>query len=203
VRPGLAAFLEHFAPLSAAEMRSALRAATSTCATPACSSASTAEGQLDRARLAAQPHAGPDPRERVAGSISDGLIQRADLLEAVVADLYGPRTRWCATGTCPPSLVAASPEWLRPLVGVEPARGTSSLRRLRDRARPGGRWWVLGDRTQAPSGAGFALENRVATSRVFADLYRRANVHRLAGFFQAFRDALQGLRAGTTAGRPS
>ena len=52
---------------------------------------------------------------------------------------------------------------------------------------------MLGDRTQAPSGAGFALENRVATSRIYSDLYAEANVHRLAGFFRSFRDALQGL----------
>ena len=52
---------------------------------------------------------------------------------------------------------------------------------------------MLGDRTQAPSGAGFALENRVATSRVFSDLYAETHVHRLAGFFRTFRDALQGL----------
>ena len=58
---------------------------------------------------------------------------------------------------------------------------------------PDGTWWVLGDRTQAPSGAGFALENRVATSRIFSDLYAESNVHRLASFFRRFRDALQGL----------
>src|SRR5690606_20440990 len=59
---------------------------------------------------------------------------------------------------------------------------------------PDGQWWVLGDRTQAPSGAGFALENRVATSRVFADFYADSAVHRLAGFFRAFRDALMEMR---------
>ena len=52
---------------------------------------------------------------------------------------------------------------------------------------------MLGDRTQAPSGAGFALENRVATSRIYSDLYSEAHVHRLAGFFRSFREALQGL----------
>ncbi|MEN9895389.1 MAG: hypothetical protein RIR97_1241, partial [Pseudomonadota bacterium] len=62
---------------------------------------------------------------------------------------------------------------------------------------PDGNWWVLGDRTQAPSGAGFALENRIATARVFSDLYPVAQVYRLAGFFQIFRDALRGLRTGT------
>ncbi len=49
---------------------------------------------------------------------------------------------------------------------------------------------MLGDRTQAPSGAGFALENRVATTRALSDIYGEMNVHRLAGFFRDFRDAL-------------
>lgn len=58
---------------------------------------------------------------------------------------------------------------------------------------PDGSWLVLGDRTQAPSGSGFALENRMATARVFPDLFPNANVRRLAGFFRAFRDAMNGL----------
>jgi uncharacterized circularly permuted ATP-grasp superfamily protein/uncharacterized alpha-E superfamily protein len=65
---------------------------------------------------------------------------------------------------------------------------------------PDGRWWVLGDRMQAASGAGFALENRVATTRALSDIYGEMNVQRLAGFFRRFRDALTGM-AGEPAGR--
>ncbi|MBX3531818.1 MAG: circularly permuted type 2 ATP-grasp protein [Rhizobiaceae bacterium] len=126
--------------------------------------------------------------------IEAGLIQRADLLERVVADLYGSG-RLVADGHLPASLVAMSPEWLRPLVGVAP-RGRHFLNFVAFEIGrgPDGKWWVLGDRTQAPSGAGFALENRVATSRVFADFYADSAVHRLAGFFRAFRDALMDMR---------
>ncbi len=127
-------------------------------------------------------------------AIAEGLIQRADLLEAVVRDLYGP-ARLVADGHLPAALVAQNPEWLRPLVGVEP-RGGHFLHFLAFEIgrNPDGSWFVLGDRTQAPSGAGFALETRVATSRVFADHFAQANVLRLAGFFRAFRDAMNGLR---------
>jgi len=127
-------------------------------------------------------------------TISHGLVQRAELLERVVADLYGPGDL-VANGHIPARLVAASPEWLRPLVGHTPASGHFLHFVAFEIGRgPDGQWWVLGDRAQAPSGAGFALENRVATARVFSDLYESANVYRLAGFFRAFRDALQGLR---------
>ncbi len=127
--------------------------------------------------------------------IAEGLAQRADLLEAVAADLYGPN-RLVAEGHLPATLVGENPEWLRPLVGITP-RGGHFLHFLAFEIGrgPDGRWWVLGDRTEAPSGAGFALENRVASSRVFAEHYPGAHVHRLAGFFRAFRDALNGLQA--------
>ena len=127
--------------------------------------------------------------------ISTGLIERAELLEQVVADLYGNNTL-VANGHLPPSLVADNPEWLRPLVGIKPRSGHFLYFVAFDIGRgPQGQWWVLGDRTQAPSGAGFALENRIATSRIYSDIFTGSNVHRLAGFFRTFRDTLLGLRA--------
>jgi uncharacterized circularly permuted ATP-grasp superfamily protein/uncharacterized alpha-E superfamily protein len=126
--------------------------------------------------------------------VAAGLIERADLLERVVADLYG-ENRLVAEGHLPAALIAQSPEWLRPMVGVRPRSGHFLHFIAFEIGRgPDGRWWVLADRPDAPSGAGFALENRVACTRVFPDVYQRANVHRLAGFFGAFRDALDGLR---------
>ena len=126
--------------------------------------------------------------------IAEGLAERADLLETVVADLYGAN-RLVADGHLPAALIAENPEWLRPLVGIPPRSGHFLHFLAFEIGRgPDGRWWVLGDRTQAPSGAGFALENRVAASRVFAEIYGKSNVHRLAGFFRAFRDALNGLQ---------
>ncbi|GAB6054390.1 circularly permuted type 2 ATP-grasp protein [Magnetospira thiophila] len=123
--------------------------------------------------------------------ISAGLVQRAELLERVVADLYGPN-ELVAQGYLPASLIAASPEWLRPLVGVRPPSGHFLHFIAFEIGRgPDGTWWVLGDRTQAPSGAGFALENRVATRRVFNDIFSSSNVLRLSGFFRAFRDAMK------------
>lgn len=132
--------------------------------------------------------------EREWQALSAGLVQRAELLEAVMADVYGPN-RLLAGGDLPGALLAGNPHWLRPMVGVKPASGhyLHFIAVELGRGHDGG-WWVLGDRTEAPSGAGFALETRVATSRIFAEIYRQSNVHRLAGFFGAFRDALDRLR---------
>jgi len=127
--------------------------------------------------------------------ISNGLIQRAELLEQVVCDLYGDN-QLVGDGFLPASLIAQSPEWQRPLVGIKPKSGHFLHFLAFEIGRgPDGTWWVLSDRAQAPSGAGFALENRVATGRVFNEFFARANVHRLAGFFRRFRDHLVELRA--------
>jgi uncharacterized circularly permuted ATP-grasp superfamily protein/uncharacterized alpha-E superfamily protein len=125
-------------------------------------------------------------------AIAAGLVQRADLLERVVADIYGDN-RLVAEGLLPPQLIAASPEYLRPMAGWPLKEPFLHFLAFELGRGPDGRWWVLGDRTQAPSGAGFALENRVATGRALSDHLATMNVHRLAGFFRDLRNALFGL----------
>lgn len=127
-------------------------------------------------------------------ALGTALAERADLLEAVVADLYG-ENRLVSEGHLPASLIASNPEWLRPLVGVKPASGHFLHFLAFEIGRgPDGAWWVLGDRTQAPSGAGYALENRVASVRAFPGFYSGSNVERLVSFFRGFRDGLNGMR---------
>ncbi|WP_045684573.1 circularly permuted type 2 ATP-grasp protein [Martelella endophytica] len=123
--------------------------------------------------------------------LAEGLKQRADLLEAMMADFYG-ENRLVAEGFIPPALVASNSEFLRPLVGVTPPGGHFLHFVSFEVGRgPDGNWWVLADRAQAPSGAGFALENRVAASRAFSGIYGEMHVRRVASFFGAFREALQ------------
>jgi uncharacterized circularly permuted ATP-grasp superfamily protein/uncharacterized alpha-E superfamily protein len=131
--------------------------------------------------------------------LSAGAIQRARLAEAITADIYGSG-RLVSDGLLPAAVVAGSPNYLRPLAGVPP-RGGRHLRFFAvDIGRdPSGRWWVLSDRAQAPSGAGYALENRLAVSRALPEVSRQLNVDRLAAFFMAFRDELTALNAGAEA----
>lgn len=117
--------------------------------------------------------------------IEKGVIQRARLIEALLADCYG-KGSLVARGQLPAAAVAGSPDFLRPLVG------TGSQRQLTvyavDLGRsPTGQWWVIRDRTQAPSGAGYAVENRIALSRAMSDIYRSLDVERLAPFFDRLR----------------
>ena len=122
--------------------------------------------------------------------IVEGIEQRARLFEAVLHDIYG-EARLVANGEIPASALTGSPDFVRALRGVKP-RGARWLQvYAADLGRgPDGRWWVLGDRTQAPSGSGYELENRLVVSRAFPSLYNGMNVERLAPFFEATRKGL-------------
>jgi uncharacterized circularly permuted ATP-grasp superfamily protein/uncharacterized alpha-E superfamily protein len=125
--------------------------------------------------------------------IEAGIVQRAELLNLVLEDLYGPQ-KLVSTGRLPPELLYANPAFLRPLAGLAVPKQTYLHLLAIDLARSAdGRWWVLADRTQAPSGAGYALENRTIVADVLPDLFRTSNVRRLAPFFRAQRDALVNL----------
>ncbi|KTS41827.1 hypothetical protein NS228_05465, partial [Methylobacterium indicum] len=111
-------------------------------------------------------------------AIAAGVAQRAELLEAVLADLYGEGTL-ARAGLLPAAAVAGDPEFLRPLVGVAPPGGRHMHFYAADLARgPDGAWRVLSDRTQAPSGAGHALENRLVMARALPEVYGALDVER-------------------------
>jgi uncharacterized circularly permuted ATP-grasp superfamily protein/uncharacterized alpha-E superfamily protein len=122
--------------------------------------------------------------------LSAGIAQRARLLNAVLADLYGPQ-RLIAEGLLPAELVFGHNNFLWPCQGITPPDGAFLHLYAVDLARtPDGRWWVTADRTQAPSGAGYALENRTIVSRAFPELYRDLKVQHLAGFFRTLQETL-------------
>lgn len=122
-----------------------------------------------------------------------GLVQRARLLNLILADIYGPQ-QLVREGLLPPALVYANPAFLRPCCGFSPVGGRFLVLYAMDLARaPDGSWRVLADRTQAPAGAGYTLENRLILSRVLPNEFRTNPVQRLAGFFQALRDTLSQL----------
>ena len=123
-------------------------------------------------------------------SISRAITQRARLLNAVLGDLYGEQ-RLLKEGALPPALVYGHPCFLLPCQGVKPVNNTWLHLYAADLARsPDGRWWVIGDRTQAPSGAGYALENRLIVSSAFPEQFRERRVQHLAAFFRALQENL-------------
>ena len=132
---------------------------------------------------------GPDDWRR----LERGLIQRANMLNHILKDCYGPQklihSKWL-----PPALVFGQSRFLRSCHGVEPVGGGFLHFCAMDVARgPDGGWWVLSDRTQIPAGAGYALANRLVASRVYPEAFRNQHVHRLAGFFKERRLSLADL----------
>ena len=122
--------------------------------------------------------------------ISTGLTQRAKLLNLILEDLYGER-RLIKEGLIPPEAVYAHTGFLRACVGLIPSRFPFLLNYAADLARGSdGKMWVLSDRTQAPSGAGYALENRTALARALPNLFGEVGVHRLSFFFRSLQNSV-------------
>lgn len=119
-----------------------------------------------------------------------GIIQRAQLFDLILADLYGSQSL-LQQGLVPPPLIFGQTGFLRPARGMNVPGGVHLHVYAADLARsPDGSWWVMADRTQAPSGAGYALENRLIVSRTFPALYRDIKVQHVARFFATMRDSL-------------
>ena len=128
--------------------------------------------------------------EQEWSGIAAGVVQRAELLETILADLYGD-AKLVERGLIPAALIGGSPFFLRPMAGLVPPGGHHLHFIAVDLGRgPVGEWRVLADHLRAPAGAGYALENRLAISRTLGGLQTRINVKRHAPFFAAFRDGL-------------
>ena len=122
--------------------------------------------------------------------LSQGVEQRARLLDAVLTDLYGPG-RSLANGWIPPEIVFRHPSYLRPLHGVNMPHNRWIPLIAADLVRgPDGAYVVVQDRTQAPAGAGYALENRIVISSAWPEAFRQCNVARLTAFFRCLKDTL-------------
>ena len=122
-----------------------------------------------------------------------GLMQRAELFNLILLDLYGPR-QLIESGVLPAELIDGYGDYLLPSHGIDFPGGRPLIHYAADLTRSAdGRWRVIGDRTQSPLGAGYALENRVVLSRVLPSLFRDSHVHRLAGFFRSMRRTLTRL----------
>ena len=128
--------------------------------------------------------------------IEAGVLQRVRVLEAVMADIYGLR-RLLKDGLLPAALVQGHPDYLRAMHGVPPVGGQHLHMVAFDLARgPQGFWWVVSQRTQAPSGLGYLLENRSAVSTQFPDAFETMNVRRLADTYRCFIEGLKAMAPG-------
>jgi uncharacterized circularly permuted ATP-grasp superfamily protein/uncharacterized alpha-E superfamily protein len=131
-------------------------------------------------------------------SIERAAIQRATLFNAILVDLYG-RQKLLHDRLLPAALVFSNPHFLRPCVGITPRGGTYLHTYAMDIARsPAGTWWVIADRTQAPSGMGYTLQNRLVSARTLPGVFDQCRVQQLARFYDMKRHALIALASDQT-----
>ena len=123
--------------------------------------------------------------------IESGVLQRMRLLEHIMADTYGAQ-RLLKTGMLPTALVQGHPGYLHAMQGVAPVGGQHLALAAFDLARgPDGCWWMLSQRTEAPSGLGYLLENRLLISRQFPQAFEAMPVQRLANAYRALVDGIK------------
>ena len=135
-------------------------------------------------------------------SIRASLSQRAKLLNAVLQDVYGEQSL-IHEGYLPSALVLGNPGYLRSMRGVKPPGGVYLHVVAFDIARgPDGRWWVIGQRTQSPSGLGYVLENRLIVSRLFPEAYREMRVQHVAAGYRRLLDSMRASAPAIAKGAP-
>jgi uncharacterized circularly permuted ATP-grasp superfamily protein/uncharacterized alpha-E superfamily protein len=125
--------------------------------------------------------------------LAKGVVQRAQLLNRVLHDCYGPQTL-LTSGILPAPLLFSQPNFNRSLCDIpKPNKPLLSLYAVDVARGPDGSWKVIADRTESPNGIGFALENRIVITNVFSETSKRLNIIRLASFFQNFNATLRSL----------
>jgi uncharacterized circularly permuted ATP-grasp superfamily protein/uncharacterized alpha-E superfamily protein len=123
-------------------------------------------------------------------TLESGAAQRSRMLDAVLADLYGP-LRAVTEGVLPPQLLFAHPGYVRAARGIEIAGGHQLFLHACDVSRdPSREFLVNADWTQAPAGAGYALADRRVVAHAAPDLFERFGPRPNAPFAQTLRLAL-------------
>ncbi len=123
-------------------------------------------------------------------AIEAAVLQRAMLFNLMLADIYGPQ-RLLSDGSLPPELIFHNPSFLRPCHGLTVPQGVFLHHYAADLGRsPDGQWWVVSDRTQTPSGLGYALENRMVSAQILPEAFKRSHVRPLNRYFHEYRQGL-------------
>lgn len=123
------------------------------------------------------------------GFVSKALIQRAELLNLIIADLYGPM-RLLKEKLLPPEVLFGHPHFHRSFSSIKRDKGSLQLYGAELARSPSGDFWVMADRTSWPAGSGYALENRIVVSRMLSEIIHNCWVERLAPFFMALQERM-------------
>ena len=122
--------------------------------------------------------------------LDSGIRQRAVLLDLLLKDIYGDQ-KVIKDGLLPVELIHADRQFLRPCYPYIKTAHPQLLLYAADISRDAnGQLWVVGDRTQAPSGWSYLMVNRIVMARILPELFVQSNVRKILPFFQQIRKNL-------------
>ncbi|WP_428738068.1 circularly permuted type 2 ATP-grasp protein [Sulfurimonas sp.] len=122
-------------------------------------------------------------------SLKEGIIQRAKLLDLIFKDIYREQ-KLLQEGIIPAEIFYLDPHFIREVqnfnqnyfqlhyYGIDVSRG------------PDGKFWIISDKVESPSGLGYAIENRLTLNSVNKDLIQNIKIHRIAQFIEGFKQTL-------------
>ncbi len=126
-------------------------------------------------------------------TIEKGIKQRATLLDLMLKDIYGPQ-HLIKNAIIPAELVFDNTGFMLPCFDLKQKFQNQLIMYACDMARgPDGKMWLLDNRTQSPSGSGYALENRTVMAKVFPELNKNIYRNRLSPYFNHLQQTVASL----------
>ncbi len=126
-------------------------------------------------------------------SLSAGLVQRVEAINAFLTDIYGPR-KILADGIIPEDLILCNPQFRPEIVGSRPPHDVWSHICGIDLVRTGANdFWVLEDNARTPSGVSYMLENREAMIRLCPELFQTYQVEPVDSYTDLLHETMQSV----------
>ena len=123
--------------------------------------------------------------------ISKGLKQRAKLLNLIFKDLYTEQ-KLIKEGIIPAEIIFGHKGFIPEVFNFGNTDYYTMKYYAADISRgPNGKFWVISDKTQSPSGLGYAIENRLTMNSILSDLYPKVEILKIAKFIEDFKIMLK------------
>ena len=118
--------------------------------------------------------------------LTQGLKQRAKLLDRIFKDIYGEQ-QLLKKGILPAEILYLDSHFIREVYGFENAHYDLAFYAADLSRGPDGKFWVISDKTEVPSGLGYAIENRLTMQNINLSSIHNIHVHNIIGFIEGFK----------------
>lgn len=122
-------------------------------------------------------------------TLKNGIKQRVKLLDAIFKDIYGEQ-KIIKEGILPVEILYLDSHFTREVHGFDDSYFNLTLYAADLSRGPNGKFWVISDKTDSPSGLGYAIENRLTMNSVNADIIKNIKISRIANFIEGFKQSI-------------